>query len=144
CFQLLGAGRPELRPLLAGALKRLGTKRSLIVSGEDGLGDVTPAGTTNVTEVSEAGMREFTWHPEDFGIRRQTLDELAIETPAASAAVVRKVLNGESGAARDIVILNSAAGLIVAGKAADPKSAAALAAEAIDSGAAKQLLARLA
>jgi anthranilate phosphoribosyltransferase len=84
------------------------------------------------------------WQPEDLGIRRQPLDGLAIETPAASAAVVRKVLNGESGAARDIVILNSAAGLIVAGKAADPKFAAALAAEAIDSGAAKQLLTRLA
>src|SRR6185369_2679441 len=53
CFQLLGAGRPELRPLLAGALQRLGTKRSLVVSGDDGLGDVTLAGTTNVTEVSD-------------------------------------------------------------------------------------------
>src|SRR3954470_9317138 len=61
CFQLLGAGRPELRPLLAGALLRLGTKRSFIVSGDDGLGDVTLAGTTHVTEVVDRRLREFTW-----------------------------------------------------------------------------------
>src|SRR5262249_14676169 len=126
CFQLLGAGRPELRPLLAGALQRLGTKRSLVVSGADGLGDVTLAGAPNVTEVSVGQLREFAWQAEDFGVRRQSLDGLMIETPAASAVVIRKVLDGESGAARDIVILNSAAGLIVAGRAPDPKLAAVL------------------
>src|SRR6185312_4673725 len=52
CYQLLGAGRPELRPLLAGAVARLGTKRTLVVSGEDGLGDVTLTGKTFVTEVT--------------------------------------------------------------------------------------------
>jgi anthranilate phosphoribosyltransferase len=144
CFQLLGAGRPELRPLLAGALQRLGTKRSLVVSGDDGLGDVTLAGTTNVTEVSDGRLRQFTWQPEDFGIHRQSLDGLMIESPAASAAVVRKVLDGETDAARDIVLLNAAAGLVVAGHASDPKSAATIAASAIDSGAAKQLLSQLA
>src|SRR6185295_16483467 len=84
CYQLLGAGRPELRPLLAGALERLGTKRSFVVSGEDGLGDVTLAGSTNVTEVAGGQRREFTWRPEDFAIARQSLDGLQIETPAAS------------------------------------------------------------
>ena len=89
-------------------------------------------------------LREFTWRPEDFGIARQSLDTLLIDTPAASAVVIRKVLGRESGAARDIVILNAAAGLLAAGRATEPKSAAALAAEAIDSGAAERLLARLA
>src|SRR4051812_38530676 len=112
CYQLLGAGRPELRPLLAGALQRLGTKRSFVVSGEDGLGDVTLAGTTHVTEVAEGRMREFTWRPEDFGIARQSLDGLEIDSPTASAAVIRKVLRLEPGAARDIVILNAAAALL--------------------------------
>src|SRR6478735_7285232 len=82
CYQLLGAGRPELRPLLAGALQRLGTKRSLVVSGDDGLGDVTLAGSTNVTEVAGGRVREFMWRPEDFGIARQSLDALMIDTPA--------------------------------------------------------------
>jgi anthranilate phosphoribosyltransferase len=144
CYQLLGAGRPELRPLLAGALEQLGTKRSFIVSGEDGLGDVTLAGTTNVTEVADGRMREFTWQPEDFAIARQSLDCLMIDTPAASAIVIRKVLDREPGPARDIVILNAAAGLLAAGRATEPKTAASLAAEAIDGGAAERLLTQLA
>ncbi|HEX5472167.1 MAG TPA: anthranilate phosphoribosyltransferase [Lacipirellulaceae bacterium] len=144
CYQLLGAGRPELRPLLAGAIQRLGTKRTFVVSGDDGLGDVTLAGTTHVSEVSHDSNREFAWQPEDFGIARQPLDGLLIESPAASAAVIRKVLGGEPGPARDIVILNAAAGVLVAGHAIDPQSAAALAREAIDSGAAANLLHRLA
>jgi anthranilate phosphoribosyltransferase len=144
CFQLLGAGRPELRPLLAGALQRLGTKRSFVVSGEDGLGDVTLAGTTNVTEVTDGRLCEFTWRPEDFGIARQSLDGLMIDTPGASAMVIRKILGREPGPGRDIVILNAAAALLVARRATEPKSAAVLAAEAIDSGAAERLLSQLA
>ncbi len=144
CYQLLGAGRPELRPLLAGALQRLGTKRSFVVSGEDGLGDVTLAVSTNVSEVTSGSVQEFTWQPEGFGIARHSLEGLWIDTPAASAVVIQKVLGGEPGAARDIVILNAAAGLIVAGRAAEPKEATARAAEAIDSGAAKRLLEQLA
>ena len=144
CYQLLGAGRPELRPLLAGALVRLGTTRSFIVSGKDGLGDVTLAGVTNVTEVAGGRMREFTWGPEHFGIARQPLDSLTIETPAASAVIIRRLLDREPGPARDIVVLNAAAALIVAGRSTEPESAAAIADEAIDSGAAERLLSRLA
>ncbi len=86
CYQLLGAGRPELRPLLAGAMAKLGTKRTLVVSGDDGLGDVTLTGTTHVSEVSDAGVptpttREFTWQPEDFGIERSSLDSRARRRP---------------------------------------------------------------
>ena len=60
CYQLLGVGRPELRPLIAGAVAKLGTKRTLVVAGEDGLGDVTVSGLTQVSEVA-ATLREFTW-----------------------------------------------------------------------------------
>ncbi len=144
CYQLLGAGRPELRPLLAGAMARLGTSRTLVVSGEDGLGDVTLAGTTQVTEVSNDGTREFTWQPEDFGIRRQQLAGLAVDTPADSAAMIRRILAGEPGPARDIVVLNAAAGLVAAKWTADPKAATSLAMAAIDGGAARDLLERLA
>jgi anthranilate phosphoribosyltransferase len=158
CYQLLGAGRPELRPLLAGAAALLGTKRTLVVSGEDGLGDLTLAGKTNVTEVVTAGgmptatsnaaphstMREFIWQPGDFGIAQASLAELEVEDPAHSARVIRAVLAGEQGAAREIVVLNTAAALLLAGKSTEPKSVAAIAAEAIDSGAAAALLARLA
>jgi anthranilate phosphoribosyltransferase len=144
CYQLLGAGRPELRPLLAGAMARLGTKRTLVVSGQDGLGDVTLTGITNVTEVTAAGTREFTWQPEDFGLERRSLDSLSVDGPQASAAVIRGVLAGQRGPARDTVILNAAAGLTAAGLTTEPKSAAIVAAAAIDTGAAETLLKRLA
>jgi anthranilate phosphoribosyltransferase len=89
-------------------------------------------------------MREFTWQPEDFGIARQSLDGLMIESPAESAVMIRKLLAGERGSARDIVVLNAAAGLLVAGREAKPQAAAERAGEAIDSGAAEELLGRLA
>jgi anthranilate phosphoribosyltransferase len=143
-YQLLGAGRPELRPLLAGAIARLGTKRTLVVSGDDGLGDVTLAGITSVTEVAAVGTREFTWRPEDFGLDRSSLESLSVDGPQASAAIIRGVLAGQRGPARDIVVLNAAAGLDAAGRGTDPKSAASVAAQAIDSGAANSLLRRLA
>ena len=142
--QLLGAGRPELRPLLAGAVAKLGTTRTLVVSGEDNLGDVTLAGKTFVTEVTKNASREFTWRPADFGIAQQPLAGLAIDSPAASAAIIRQILGGASGPARDIVILNAAAALVAFGKTDDLKSAAAQAPIAIDSGAARDLLSRLA
>jgi anthranilate phosphoribosyltransferase len=157
CYQLLGVGRPELRPLLAGAVAKLGTKRTLVVAGEDGLGDVTISGVTHVSDVasktSPSGaalgerayiVTEFTWQPEDFGIDRSALDSLQVQSPAESAALIRRILAGERGPARDIVVLNAAAGLFAAGKTAERTSAARLATEAIDSGAAAELLARLA
>jgi len=173
-YQLLGAGRPELRPLLAGAMSRLGTRRTLVVSGDDGLGDVTLAGATHVTDVSSGSptspltkdapgsppsplrggagggarsatvFRDFTWTPEDFGILRQPLDGLAIDSPSESASIIREVLRGDLGPARDIVVLNAAAALIAADVTSDPISAAGMATAAIDNGRALDLLHSLA
>ncbi len=142
--QVLGAGLPELRPLLAGAMQRLGTERTLVVSGEDGLGDVTVAGVTNVAEVRGDKVGEYRWTPEDFGLERSATTGLEVESPAHSAAVIRKVLKGMPGAARDIVVLNAAAALLAAGVADSPRDGAERAAEAISGGAAAGLLAKLA
>jgi len=142
-FQLLGVGRPELRPLIASALSMLQIERAFVVSGEDNLGEVTLSGTTHVSEVSPQGQRELQWTPEMFGIERRALDEISIDGPEQSAAMIRKVLAGERGAARDIVLLNAAAGLILANPSVEPEEAARKGAEAIDSGAAKDLLSRL-
>lgn len=142
--QLLGAGRPELRPLLADALRLLEVERAMVVSGDDGLGELTIAGVSHATNVDrgEESQRDFT--PEDFGLERSPLDELRVTNPAESAAIIRDVLAGEPGPARDIVILNAAAGLITFDDAASPTDAASRAAEAIDSGVAGDLLQRLA
>lgn len=142
-FQLLGVGRSELRPLLAEALALLGTQRAAIVSGDDGLGEVTVAGPTHVREVTPAGDREFTWRPEDFGSEPTPLDAAAVDSPSASAALVRHVLRGAPGPARELVVANAAAALWTAGRADSTLAAAAAARNAIDTGAARELLSRL-
>jgi anthranilate phosphoribosyltransferase len=141
--QLLGAGRPELRPLLASSLRLLGVERAMVVSGSDGLGEATLAGPTNATVVDARGERETTLEPADFGLETASLDNLRVTNPAESAAIVRQVLAGERGPARDIVVLNAAAGLMTVDEQVAPRHAARRAAAAIDSGAAHRLLERL-
>lgn len=142
-FQLLGVGRQELRLLLAEALNILGTEHALVICGEDGLDEVTLAGTTRVSEVREGVVHEFTWRPEDFGLETAGLESMKISGPEESAALIRTILAGQPGPPRDIVVLNAAAALWTAGKHASPRECAALAAAAIDTGAATELLARL-
>ncbi len=142
--QLLGVGLPELRPLVASALCELGTERALVVAGEDGLGEVTLAGTTHVTQIEAGQTTDFAWSPPDFGLSTTSLETLHISTPAHSAHIIRGVLAGQPGPARDIVVLNAAAGLLAAGHCPTPTVAAAQAAAAIDSGAAEGLLHNLA
>jgi anthranilate phosphoribosyltransferase len=142
-YQLLGVGRAETRPMIASALALLGTKKSFVLCGADGLGEVTLATSTIGTEVTELTEREFSWMPEDFGIPRRPLDGISIANPEESVAMVRSVLAGERSPARDIVILNAAAGFLVVGRCDSPRDAAALAAESIDRGDAVQLLQKL-
>jgi len=141
--QLLGVGLPELRPLIASAIGMLGTERALVVSGGSGLGEVSLAGPTEITQVDSSGEREFEWQPSDFGLQQSSLETIQITNPSESAAIVRRVLAGEPGPARDIVLLNAAAGLLAAGHCETPAEGAAQAAEAIDRGAAAELLEQL-
>lgn len=139
-FQIVGVGRAELRPLLAEALLLLGTTHALVVQGEDGLDEVTLAGPTRVTEVVGGSLRNFSWTPSDFGLAPHSLEPLQVDGPQASAAMIREVLAGTPGPARDIVIINAAAALWTAGHADTPLAGAQLASAAIDSGAAGRLL----
>jgi len=143
-FQLLGVGRDELRRVLAEALVLLGTTRAIVVHGEDGLDEVTLGGTTHVTEATPDGLNEFSWTPADFGLAIAEPDEMLVADANDSASLIRAVLDGRPGPPRDIVVLNAAAGLWVAGAEANPHDCAALAAQAIDSGATGQLLDQLA
>jgi anthranilate phosphoribosyltransferase len=141
--QLLGVGRAELRPLLAEALVLLGSERSLVVHGSDGLDEVTLSGSTEVAEVA-GGVRHFRWTPADFRLGAINLKAIQVTGPEESATIIRMVLAGRSGPARDIVVANAAAAIWLAGTAPSPAAGAGLAASAIDAGAARDLLARLA
>ncbi len=157
-FQLLGVGRAELRPLLAQALAMLGTRRTLVVYGADGLDEVTLGGPTQVTEVGEVTeasssrgtMREFEWTPDDFGLQPAGRDAMLADGPEQSAQIIREILSGRTSSPsgpRDIVVANAAAALWTVGRSFKKPSlreCARRAAEAIDSGAAQELLSRLA
>jgi len=142
-MQLLGVGKSELVPLMCETLRMLGTRRGLVVHGSDGLDEVTLADTTSVGEASPKGQRYFDWTPGDFGLETNDLDTLRVDGPQASAAMLRSVLEGLPGPARDIVVANAAAALWVAGKCPSVLQSARLAETILDSGAAGELLARL-
>ncbi len=142
-FQLLGVGRAALRPLLAEAIEMLGTRRTLVVYGTDGLDEVTLGGSTEVTEVGEEGLRYWEWTPSDFGLPPVTRDQLQVAGPEESAARIRAVLQGEAGPARNVVLANVAAALWTVGQVASLPEGVKQAAEAIDSGAARAKLSRL-
>ncbi len=144
-FQLLGVGRPALRNLLAKALMRLGTERATVVCGIDGLDEVTLCTTTECTETTAAGLREFTWSAADFGLAAQVdYAPIQVTGPEQSAAIIRDVLSAKPGPARDIVVANAAAAIWTAGQAPTLNEAVQRGQEAIDSGAAARLLDRLA
>lgn len=142
-FQLIGVGKPRIQTLLAGALSRLGTRRSLLVHGSDGLDEVTLAGPTAVIEIINDDEQPFAWSPEEFGLERSDSASVRIDNPADSAEMIRSVLAGRRGPARDFVVANAAAAIFTAGAATKVREAADIASEAIDSGQASRLLAHL-
>jgi anthranilate phosphoribosyltransferase len=142
-YQLLGVGRPELLDPLAGALAELGTRRALLVSGWDGLDEVTLTAPTRVREVRGHTVRDWEWRPEDFGLEPCSLHELHAGGPEESAALVRSVLAGRPGPPTRVVLANAAAALLAAEQAQTPTEGVALASEALASGRAAQVLERL-
>lgn len=143
-FQLLGVGRANLQPLMAEALRLLGVRRALVVHGLDGLDEITLGGPTEVVELCDGRLRQFQWHPTVFGLKPAERETLIVEGPAQSAEVIREILAGQSGPPRDIVVMNAAAAIWTVGRSSSLHECVRLAAEAIDSGAARDLLRRLA
>ena len=142
-FQLLGANRRHFAEKLATALFQLGCDRALVVCGNDELDEVSLWGQTAVFDVSREGVVEHGWSAGDFGLSECNVTELVVDGAAESADRIRRIFDGETGPSRDIVVANAAASLVAAGKAAGPAEAASLAAEAVDSGRAKDVLERL-
>jgi anthranilate phosphoribosyltransferase len=141
--QLIGAPSPHAAALMAEALAELGTGHSFVVHGHDGLDEITTTAPTDVYEVWTARVQKHVWKPEDFGVRRALLSQLAGGDPACNARIATEILSGVKGPARDIVLVNAAAGLVAAGISMNLHDAMAAAARSIDSGAAADRLARL-
>jgi len=125
---------------MAAVLGKLGTERAWVVHGSDGLDELTTTGPTKVAEVKDGKTSLFEVTPEDAGLPRASLEDLKGGTPVENATAVGALLGGEEGPYRDIVLLNAAAALIVAGSVGNLRDGAALAARSIDEGAAKGAL----
>jgi anthranilate phosphoribosyltransferase len=141
--QVVGVYSLDLVEKLAEALSMLGLHRALVVHGLDGLDEITITGTTRVAEARAGSVRSYEVEPEEFGIARASLQEISGGDATENAAIIRAVLRGEKSPRRDVVLLNSAAALVAAGRADHIGDAVPLAIKSIDSGAAAQKLAAL-
>ncbi len=141
--QLIGVGRQDLLDRMAGALAELGTSRTLLICGRDGLDEVSLASETLVREIRGGVVHSMEWTASDFGLEPCTLAELAADDANASARIIRDVLDKNAGPARRIVLANAAAALLAAERVVSLRDGVTLAAQAIDSGAAAMTLHRL-
>lgn len=138
--QLVGIARPAYVPIYAAALARLGTDRSLVVSGDEGLDELSLAGGNEIADVGPDGFLMQRVTPGEAGLPSAPVDAISGGDPAFNAASLRRLLLGEEGPYRDAVLFNAAGALIVAGEVNDWKSGVEEAAEALDKGLANTLL----
>jgi anthranilate phosphoribosyltransferase len=141
--QLLGVSDRHYQETIAEALVGLGAESALVVSGDDGVDELSISARTRVIEVKAGATEEWFVQPGDVGLAEAAPAEIAGGEPGENAEVIRAVLAGEKGPARDVVQLNAGAAIYVGARAEDFASGVAAAGEAIDSGAAREVLARL-
>jgi anthranilate phosphoribosyltransferase len=141
--QLVGVPRPELTELVARSLGLLGTSRAWVVHGADGLDELSTTGYSKVSEFRDGAVNTFYVHPSEFGVPKSTRADLRGGDAAANAAIIRAILDGAHGAPRDIVLYNAGASLLISGRAASLHEGLAIAAEAVDTGRAREALATL-
>jgi anthranilate phosphoribosyltransferase len=141
--QLLGVSQPQFAAPMARVLGNLGSTRALVVHGADGLDEITITGETHITSLEAGRIDSYSITPEQFGLRRAPLGALGGGDAPQNADITMAVLEGKPGPHRDVVLLNAAAALAVAGSATDLEAGLWLAAQVIDSGAALEKLRRL-
>lgn len=134
--QLLGVSDPATLPKMAGALNLLGTHHAMLVCSEDSLDELSISAATRVIEVRDGQLSEYSVTPEDVGLPRYSPDAVPGGDPLENAAITRAIFAGETGAARDLAVINAAAAIYTAGGAASLQHGIGRAQEAIDSGAA--------
>ncbi|WP_225028567.1 anthranilate phosphoribosyltransferase [Xinfangfangia pollutisoli] len=135
--QLTGTFSAKLLRPMAETLKMLGSEKAWLVHGMDGTDEISIALPTKVAALADGAITEFELHPEQAGLPAHPFEAILGGTPAENAAALRALLNGAKGAYRDAVLLNAAAALVVADKAAGLKEGVEIAAQSLDSGAAK-------
>jgi anthranilate phosphoribosyltransferase len=140
--QLIGVSDPRYMDLMAGALVRLGCLRALVVSGEDGMDEISVVGETKVVEVTSDEIRSYTVAPEQVGLTRADPESIVGGTPERCAEIVGELFDGTDGPRRALAVINAAAALLVAGKVADLEEGVRLAEQTIDSGAAREAMER--
>ena len=141
--QLIGVFAERWVEPLAEVLRSLGSRHVWVVHGRDGLDEITTTGATAVAELKDGEIRRFDIAPEDFGVAPASPEALKGGDAETNALALNAVLDGHDGPFRDIVLINSAAALVVAGKVDDVREGVAMAAEALDGGKARAVLARL-
>jgi len=142
-YQLLGVGNADMLDRLAEAVARLGSRRTFLVCGSDGLDEVTLSGTTWVREVRGNLIKSWEWTPSDFGLDPCSLEELVIQGPAESATLIRSILDNRESAGSRIVLANAAAALLAAERVDTLAEGVRQARAALASGRASQVLERL-
>lgn len=141
--QVLGVFSQEWVRPMAEVLQSLGSRHVMVVNAEDGLDEISMAAPTSVAELQDGSIREYRIQPEDFGMQRASLDSIRVNTAKESLQLIRKVLGGEAGTARDIVCLNAGAAIYTAGLADTHADGVSKAQQALDSGAAAERLQQL-
>ena len=141
--QIVGVFAKQWVEPLAHVLNKLGSEAVWVTHGEGGLDEITPTGTTWVAELKDGKVTTFEIQPEDAGVQRRKLEELKGGDAEYNAKALRAVLSGDKNAFRDAAVMTAGAALLVAGKAKDLKQGTRMAEEAIDSGAAEKVLAKL-
>ncbi len=138
--QLLGVYAPELTEMFASALSHLGARQAMVVHGHDGLDEISVCAPTRISELKDGLVKTFDLSPEQFFGRLAEPENLVGGDSAKNARITREILDGVSGDRRNVVVINTAAALICAGKAADFQAGIELAEKSIDSGAAREKL----
>ena len=141
--QVMGVYQAGLTEVLARVLNELGSRRAFVVHGLDGLDEISASGESKISEVKGGHVHTYKVSPEDFGLRRSRLGDLQGGNAAENAQIIRRILSGEEGPKRDIVMMNASLAIIAGGKATDLQEGVKVAAQSIDSGAAMEKLHRL-
>lgn len=141
--QLLGVFDAAWVEPIARVLGRLGSVHAMVVHGDDGLDEISLAAATQIAELREGNVRRYTIQPEEFGLRRCSLGDLQVRSAEESASVIRRILAGEPGPPRDVILLNAGAAIYVADVAPTIAAGIELARASVDGGAAKRLLERV-